>query len=277
MKSLKIYYLSSEIEPFSNTYSLSTFSKQFNTILNEYKHIDIRLIQPKYGYISERKYILREVIRLKDLLINFQKKDHIVNLKSAFIPNSRVQLYFMEHKNYFSDIPELLYKSRNGRLYKNNHEKFSFFVKTVIESLDKLFWFPDVIICNDWQMSFLPLLFNQKYKNLDKFKKTKIVTMIHSYNDMYKFPNSLFKNEDLNYNKKSRFQNTLELSFKYSDLVYLYDDGKLLKNINKVKSLKSSLSNCKHKIIDINSIEDTSDKIDLYNNIKSDLESLSEK
>ena len=141
MKSLKIYYLSSEIDPFSNTYSLATFSKQFNTILNDYKHIDIRLIQPKYGYISERKYILREVIRLKDLRINFNKKDHIVNLKSAFIPNSRVQLYFMEHKKYFSEIPELLYKSRNGRLYQNNHEKFSFFTKTVIESLDKLFWF----------------------------------------------------------------------------------------------------------------------------------------
>tara|TARA_B100000029_G_C17552368_1_gene950560 strand:- start:423 stop:1256 length:834 start_codon:yes stop_codon:yes gene_type:complete len=277
MKSLKIYYLSSEIDPFSNTYSLATFSKQFNTILNDYKHIDIRLIQPKYGYISERKYILREVIRLKDLTINFNKKDHIVNLKSAFIPNSRVQLYFMEHKKYFSEIPELLYKSRNGRLYQNNHEKFSFFTKTVIESLDKLFWFPDIIICNDWQMSFLPILFNQKYKKLDKFKKTKIVSMIHAYDDMYKYPNSLFENNDLDYEKKKRSQNTLELAFKYSDLVYMFDDGKLMKSINKVKSLKNSLNKRKHKIIDMSLIEDNSDKIDLYNKIKSDLESLSKK
>ena len=71
MKSLRIYYLSSEIEPFSNTYSLARFSKQFSSILNNNKEYDIRLIQPKYGYISERKYILREVIRLKDLSINF--------------------------------------------------------------------------------------------------------------------------------------------------------------------------------------------------------------
>ena len=137
MKSLKIYYLSSEIDPFSNTQSLSVFSKQLSCILNNYKHIDIRLVQPKYGYISERKYILREVIRLKDLQIDFNNKIHTTSLKSAFIPNTRVQLYFISHDEYFSNIPELLYKSRNGRLYKNNHEKFSFFSKTVMESLDK--------------------------------------------------------------------------------------------------------------------------------------------
>ena len=71
MKPLKIYYLSSEIHPFSNTYSLSKFSKLFGTYLNEKSDIDIRLWQPKYGYISDRKYILREVIRLKDLEIDF--------------------------------------------------------------------------------------------------------------------------------------------------------------------------------------------------------------
>ena len=31
-KSLKIYYLSSEIDPFSNTYSLAKFSKEFKDV-----------------------------------------------------------------------------------------------------------------------------------------------------------------------------------------------------------------------------------------------------
>ena len=34
------------------------------------KDIDIRLAQPKYGYISDRRYILRDVIRLKEMEIN---------------------------------------------------------------------------------------------------------------------------------------------------------------------------------------------------------------
>ena len=114
---LKIYFISSEINPFSSVTTLATFSKEFSVILKENKDIDIRLTQPKYGYISNRRYILREVIRLKNLNINFNNKDEIINLKSGFIPNSRVQVYFMEHKEYFMKTGDLLYKSRNGRIY----------------------------------------------------------------------------------------------------------------------------------------------------------------
>ena len=117
----KVFFLSSEIEPFSNSYSLSSFCSRFGSEIKKNKEVDIRMCQPKYGYISERKYILREVIRLKDLDIDFKPENRISNLKSAFIPNTRVQLYFMEHKEYFTNIPELLYKSRNGRLYKNGN------------------------------------------------------------------------------------------------------------------------------------------------------------
>ena len=125
---LKIYFISSEINPFSSVTTLATFSKEFAVILKENKNVDIRLTQPKYGYISNRRYILREVIRLKNLNINFNNKDEIINLKSGFIPNSRVQVYFMEHKEYFMNTGDLLYKSRNGRIYSNNNEKFSFLI-----------------------------------------------------------------------------------------------------------------------------------------------------
>ena len=277
-KSLKIYYLSSEIAPFSNTYSLSTFSKEFNSLLNESKDIDIRLIQPKYGYISERKYILREVIRLKDLLIEFDGKEHIVNLKSAFIPNTRVQLYFMEHKEYFSGINDLLYKSRNGRLYQNNHEKFSFFSKVVLESLSKLFWYPDLIVCNDWQMSLFPVIFKNLYKgNIEQFDNTKVISMFHSYNDLYKFSNTIFKSMNLDCNNKKKHQNTLELAFEYSDFIYLFDDGELIKEINKNKNLKKFIADQKKcKIIDVKEL-DFSEKIEMYNSLKEDLYSISKK
>ena len=126
---LKIYYLSSEITPFSCSTSLSSFSKEFSmTLKKNDKEIDIRLTQPKYGYISDRRYILREVIRLKELSIDFLNKNNMINLKSGFIPSTRVQVYFMEHQKYFDNVCDLLYKARNGRLYSENHEKFTFFV-----------------------------------------------------------------------------------------------------------------------------------------------------
>ena len=134
---LKIYYLSSEIKQFSDTGQLASFSKEFSSTLKNYKDIDIRLIQPKYGFISDRRYFLREVIRLKNLSIEFMGKEHNINLKSGFIPDTRVQVYFMEHEDYFSPTSELLYKSRNGRVYSDNNEKFTFFIKAAIETLKK--------------------------------------------------------------------------------------------------------------------------------------------
>ena len=113
----KVFFLSSEIEPFSNTYSLSDFSNKFGILIKQDKDVDIRMCQPKYGYISERKYILREVIRLKDLEVEFNSETRIANLKSAFIPNSRVQVYFMEEKDFFQPVADLLYKIKKWKIF----------------------------------------------------------------------------------------------------------------------------------------------------------------
>ena len=80
MSLTKVFFLSSEIEPFSSTYSLSNFSFNFGLEMKNNKDVDIRMCQPKYGYISERKYILREVIRLKEVPIKFNKKNKIIKL-----------------------------------------------------------------------------------------------------------------------------------------------------------------------------------------------------
>ena len=80
MPPLKLYYLSSEVSPFSETYKLASFSRKLTSRLHDKPDIDIRVSQPKYGYVSERKYILREVIRLKDIPVNFDDEKHIIPL-----------------------------------------------------------------------------------------------------------------------------------------------------------------------------------------------------
>ena len=97
----KILFLTTEISPFTETYQLAEFSKKFSNYINDDEDYDIRISQPKYGFISERKYILREVIRLKEVPINFNGKERIMSIKSAFIPNTRVQVYFLlDKRNY---------------------------------------------------------------------------------------------------------------------------------------------------------------------------------
>ena len=265
---LKIYYLSSEIKPFSETGQLASFSKEFSsTLKNNNKDVDIRLIQPKYGFISDRRYILREVIRLKNLSIEFMGVEHSINLKSGFIPGTRVQVYFMEHKEFFNDSSELIYKSRNGRVYSNNHEKFTFFITAAIETLKKLYWIPDYIICSNWQMSMASSIIKNLYK--DELKDTKIVHMIHEINDLYNFDSDIYKKLNINLSKKGKVQNNIINSISLSDYVYIYNDENKTceKYINKHKTIKEALKNTKCEFINYSDSLDVSERIDVYNNI----------
>ena len=91
----KLYFLTTEIVPFANVTSLAMFSTRVPLALQEKGH-DIRTIIPKYGYVSERKYILREVIRLREIPFEFNGSNRVASAKSAFIPKTRVQVYFLE-------------------------------------------------------------------------------------------------------------------------------------------------------------------------------------
>ena len=83
------------MEPFASVSNLANLSVEIPLGLQEEGN-DVRCLMPKYGFISERKYILREVIRLKDMAIEFGGKERLMNIKSAFIPETRVQVYFLE-------------------------------------------------------------------------------------------------------------------------------------------------------------------------------------
>ena len=100
--SKKIYFSTTEIIPFANVSSLASFSTHIPTKLQELGH-DIRTLLPKYGFISERKYILREVIRLRDIPFEFHGEKQSASAKSAFIPKTRVQVYFLENEYWFSN------------------------------------------------------------------------------------------------------------------------------------------------------------------------------
>ena len=102
-KNKKIYFSTTEIVPFANVSSLGPFSTAVPTLLQELGH-DIRTVLPKYGFISERKYILREVIRLREIPFSFCGEEEIASAKSAFIPKTRVQVYFLESEEWFKPI-----------------------------------------------------------------------------------------------------------------------------------------------------------------------------
>ena len=179
MKSkLRILFLSSEVSPFAKTGGLADVSRSLPKALFEMGH-DVRVMMPKYGPISERKYILREVIRLKKIPIKVGKKGHITNAKSAFIPESKVQVYFLDYKPFFGR-PELYVDPKTGKDYADNAERFMLFSKAVLETIKLLHWQPDVIHCNDWQTGMIPWLLKHDYADDEFFQNTKTLFTVHN-------------------------------------------------------------------------------------------------
>ena len=178
----KIFYITSEMEPFASTSSLSDYSSDVPLNLQS-KGNDVRCLMPKYGFISERKYILREVIRLKEIFLNFDDSELICSAKSAFLPKSRLQVYFLEEKGFFGELNNLLYKSKNGRFLTDNDKRFAFYCLASIKMLPNLFWYPNIIICNGWTAALIPLFLKILSKENKELSKIKSIYLTNSLNE----------------------------------------------------------------------------------------------
>jgi len=253
MAPLKLYYLSAEVAPFSETYELATFSRKITSKLHDKEDVDIRVSQPKYGYVSERKYILREVIRLKDIPVMFNEEKHIINMKSCFIPETRVQVYFMENNPLYKSLPDLIYKARNGRIFSDIDERFAFFALSAIDTLTSLFWAPDVFICNDWQTSFLPILLREQYKQEEFYSNMKSVYIIHSVNDHRKYSKKTYDMLGLTPGESGKLIDNHICAIENADLTIAmnYESSKLMDKMMKQKKLFDAFESNNSMIIDI--------------------------
>ena len=253
MSPLKLYYLSAEVAPFSETYELATFSRKITSKLHNKEDVDIRVSQPKYGYVSERKYILREVIRLKDIPVMFNEEKHIINMKSCFIPETRVQVYFMENNPLYKSLPDLIYKARNGRIFSDIDERFAFFALSAIDTLTSLFWAPDVFICNDWQTSFLPILLREQYKQEEFYSNMKSVYIIHSINDYRKYSKKTYDMLGLTPGESGKLIDNHICAIENADLTIAmnYESSKLMDKMMKQKKLFDAFEYNNSIVIDI--------------------------
>jgi starch synthase len=186
---LRILFLSSEVAPFAKTRGLADFSSALPKALFDLGH-DIRVMMPKYGPISERKYVLREVIRLKSIPVQIGGKEHITSAKSAFIPDSKVQVYFLEYKPFF-DRPEIYGDDSSIQEYPDNPERYMLFCKATLETMKLLHWEPQIIHCNDWHTALIPWLLKNDYKNDPFFERTCTLLSVHNFNSQGNFDSKI--------------------------------------------------------------------------------------
>jgi len=138
MAPFKICYVSSEVVPFAKTGGLADVAGALPVELKDLEQ-DVRVMMANYKSINERKFVLREVIRLKEVKVNLGNETKIVDGKTAFLPNSKVHVYFLHIPEYF-DRKDLYVDPATGKDYEDNAERFAFFSMSVLETLKLLFW-----------------------------------------------------------------------------------------------------------------------------------------
>ncbi len=189
-KKLKILIVSSEIAPFSKTNNLAEVNGSYSKNLKDIGH-DVRIITPQYRVVNERKYTLRDVIRLKDIDVSVGSDVLQINVKSSFLPDSKVQVYFIDYKPYF--FREGLYRDPDkNEAYSDNDKRFILFSKSVMETLKKLQWQPDVIHCNDWQTGLIPFLIEYMYKKSTFFQQVSTLLTIRDFTNQGRFNSKCF-------------------------------------------------------------------------------------
>ena len=171
----KILFINQEITPYVPETEMSVMGRDLPQKMQE-AGFEIRTFMPKWGTINERRGQLHEVIRLSGLNLIIDGTDHPLIIKVASIPTSRLQVYFIDNDDYFTK--RQMEKDELGNEYPDNGERAIFFARGVLETVKKLRWTPDIIVCQGWMSGVIPLYIKTAYHDEPSFANSKVVTTL---------------------------------------------------------------------------------------------------
>lgn len=227
MAKKKILFINQEISPYVPDNAMSVMGRELPRVMQDRNH-EIRTFMPKWGNINERRGQLHEVIRLSGINLIIDDTDHPLVIKVASIPTSRVQVYFIDNDDYFSNRQMTV--DENGIDYPDNGERAIFFARGVLETVKKQCWVPDIIHCQGWMSGVVPFYIKTAYKEEPSFANTKVVTSFFGSDIKSDFGSNFKQCVDFrdakadllsSYNDQFTFDDLAKLAIDYSDGIIL--------------------------------------------------------
>ena len=181
--SKRVLFVNSEIYPYLPESDIANIGRYLPQGIQERKK-EIRSFMPRYGCINERKNQLHEVIRLSGMNIVINEVDRPLVIKVASISAARMQVYFIDNEDYFHRNG--IAKDKDGNFFDDNDERGIFYVRSVLETIKKLRWTPDIIHIHGWISALAPLYIKKSYASDPFFANSKIIYSV--YNDDFECP-----------------------------------------------------------------------------------------
>ena len=173
----KVLFINQEIDPYVAETHMSIMGRELPQKMQE-AGFEIRTFMPKWGTINERRGQLHEVIRLSGMNLIIDDTDHPLIIKVASIPTTRQQIYFIDNDDYFTR--RQMAADEQGVEYKDNEERAIFFARGVLETVKKLRWQPDVIVCQGWVSAVVPFYIKTAYAEEPSFANSKVIISLYT-------------------------------------------------------------------------------------------------
>ena len=176
---MKILLASSEAAPYIKTGGLGDVAAALPKALAESPNTEVAVFLPYYKAIKDNPEF--ELEYLTNFTVPLSWRSVYCGLFRAVSKRKKLQYYFIDNEYYFY---------RDGCYgHYDDGERFAFFSKAILESLQHLDWYPDVIHANDWQTALVPVFLRAFYMGAEKYRPIRTLFTIHNMEYQGKFPN----------------------------------------------------------------------------------------
>ncbi len=159
---LNVFFLSSEVVPFSKTGGLADVAGALPEALAELD-CDVTVVTPHQGKLLNGQFPSVPMSEAPRFTVQLGGQDYDFSLRTLEKPLGKVRHLLVENPGFFGR-PALYVDPLTGRDYVDNDERFAFFCRGILEWIRQAGMRPDIIHLNDWQTApaaaFMGLLFS---------------------------------------------------------------------------------------------------------------------
>lgn len=175
---MRVLFVVSECVPFVKSGGLADVA---GALPKELKRLgtDIRVILPKYGFISEE--YRNRMRKIAQLVVRVGWRRQYCGIET--LEHEGVTYYFVDNEYYF----------KRDSLYGHydDGERFSYFCRAVLDSLPAISFAPDIIHCHDWHTGMIPFLLREEYKKNSFYANMRTIFTIHNLQFQGIFPKEI--------------------------------------------------------------------------------------
>ena len=173
----KILFAGAEAMPFAATGGLGDVLGSLPAALAKTGEVDVRVVLPLYEAVSEawRRKMKQEAV----FYVKLSWREQYCGVYSLL--HNGVTYYFIDNEYYF----------KRGALYGffDDGERYAYYCMAVMELMNRLNFFPDILHAHDWQAALSVVYLNCLYRSRAGYENIRTVFTIHNieYQGKYDF------------------------------------------------------------------------------------------